>query len=204
MASPIFDDYSMRLAKGIADPVATAATNGTILTALSRDEYVNKAMMELIRKYWELVKGDIESFIDLFPELVGTDSITTDANGIYAITSTKIRDFFKIINATKSTTYIKTLPKHLFTVIKTSRFDDMAPDSDNPVVIEIDKSLYFFPAADFNAKAVSVYYLKMPLNPTDGTALTNAGTYDSPFYSIWGEEIVNTAIEIFRKDTQRG
>lgn len=205
MASPLFDSISMRLAKRISDPVASAATNGTILTAAARDEYINKAMMEIIRKYWELVKGDTQTFIEIFPELVKTATFNTTAGGTLVISTSTFKNFFKIINAIKGTTvYIKSLPKHLYTVVKTGRFDDVAPDSDNPVVFEIEGTLVFFPSADFNVQSVTAFFLTLPLDTSGGTLYNGHATVDSPFLPIWNEEIAQIAEELFRQDTQRG
>ena len=197
MALPKFDKISVELSQRIGDGVPTSASAGNKLTADERTALVNQALFLLFEQGWEASKGDIKSFIDLFPELVKTENITTDANGI-SVLATPILDFHTIISGLKSTTYIKPLPKHLYTIVKSSRFDDYTPNSANPVVFEISNTLSFFPSTDFNAQVVTIEYIRVPLVPTTGAFITLVGTTDSPFSDKWNSKIASIAEDQFR------
>ena len=202
MATPKFDLISVQTSQLIGDPVSAASSAGAILTANERTALVNRAMFKLFDEGWGISKGDIAEFLDLFPELLTSQAVTTDANGEYTINSTVMRDLFVVVSGLLSTTYIKTLPRHYFTIVKASKFDDFTPDSSNPVVFEISGKLSFFPSASFNAQSVTVYYIKVPLNPTDGSFLTQGGTYDSPFSDQWDSKIAEIALDIYRSEAQ--
>lgn len=203
MATPLFDDCSVRFSRKIGDAVASASTAGNILSANERTEYINQAANELFRKYWEAVAGNIERFIEIFPELHKTASVTTDIHGIVSLSASGTYDFFKIIDG-HSSQYIRFLDKALWLTVYGSENSLYVPSTDRFYGFELSGSLRFLPAASFNAQAVTIAYIKRPVDPTNGNALTQGGTYDLPFYSIWNEEIAEIAYQIWRTNQQEG
>lgn len=201
MATPRFDKISVELSQRIADSVASASTGGDTLTADQRTALVNEALFKLFDEGWNAVKGKIADFIELFPELLANDTITV-TSGVYTINSTKLRDLYAPVNGIWGTTYVKVLAKHLYPIVKTSKFDDYIPTAANPVMFEIANTLEFFPTASFASQSVIVYYIKLPLNPTDGSFLTQNGTYDSPFADKWNSKIAEIAEDIYRTIAQ--
>ena len=83
MATNLFDEIDIEISRRIGDPVATAATAGKKLTATERNAYTNKALLKYFNDHWAVLKGNIDLFIAMFPELIVNDQITTDVNGEY-------------------------------------------------------------------------------------------------------------------------
>lgn len=202
MAMEKFSRISVELSQRIADSVTNATDAGEALTADQRTALVNEAMFKLFEEGWTAVRGDIASFIELFPELVTTATITTAADGTFTIAS-PLLDLHTVISGLKSTTYIKTLPKHLYPIVKANKFDDYAPTASNPVMFDISGKLHFFPASEYNLQSVTIEYIKVPLLPTTGGFLIlTAGTVDSPFSDKWNSRIAALAEDIYRTIAQ--
>jgi hypothetical protein len=191
------------LSQRIADSVASASTDGDALTANQRTALVNEALFKLFDEGWNAVKGDIKTFIEMFPELQEDESITTNGSAEYTLGSeAKLRDFFAPVNALWGSVYIKVLPKHLYAIVKASRYDDYVPTITNPALIEISGKLNFFPTNGLDSEAVTLYYIKLPLNPATGDFLTQNGTYDSPFSDKWNSRIASLAEDLYRTIAQ--
>jgi len=200
--TPKLDKISVEFSNRIADPVASATTAGKILTVAERTSFVNKGLHALFNEGWNQVQGNKKEFIKLFPELLEDDTIQTANDGTYSISATKIRDFYCAISGLKLSTLITVLSKELFTIVKSGRYEDYVPTSADPVMFDIQNTLSFFPEADFHEQNVTVYYIKLPLNPTDGSFFTQGGTYDSPFADKWNSKIADLAEQIYKAETQ--
>ena len=206
MPSPKFDAIQIQFSRKIGDPVSTAATAGAFASVAVRNAYVNLALEEVFRKYWEGVMGNSEAFLEIFPELHKSIQKTTSAGGTYTLAATDTFDFFKIIDAYTVSTpkYIKFLKKHLRTVVITGVSSLYTPSTDHFIGFEIEGVLEFYPASSFNAQNVRINYIRKPVDPSSGAAFSNGGTNDIPFNSIWSEEIAETAYLIWKRNQQEG
>jgi hypothetical protein len=215
MATPKIDRLVTSFCKRINDPATfqtSVLQDGDILTANEVMEYINKAMFELFRKYWELVKGDKQKFIQIFPELVKTRYVdftfdTSEAlhRTIYTIANPNL-DYYCLVDAShQATKYIQVLPENLYNTVLTGKVPQYIPTETKPVIIAINKILNVFPRTINESGGLTAVLLNIvvqPLNPTDGSFLTQNGSYDSPYYDTWNDEIVNIAVEMFLQDTQ--
>jgi hypothetical protein len=202
MATAKFDRLSVSFAARIADPVASASTAGVILTANERTSYINRALHELFKKYWVMVQGDKEAFTKIFPELIKPRVVSITDTHQYAIASPNL-DYYTIIDAHAEGVYTRVLPGVLFNTVRTSKLIQYTPTAAKPAIIEMDKVLYVFPTNLITiGLSFTLNIIVQPLNPTDGSFLTQGGDYDSPFMDAWNEEIVNIATEMFLQDTQ--
>lgn len=205
MATPKLDKISVELSRRIADPVASAGTNGEVLTATDRTSYINKAMFKLINDYWIQFGGDVKRFAQMFPELIAFEEITLNANGQYDINaSSDIRDFFELVDAYNyaDVIYIAKVPNYLFNIVVTGDNPDYTADENEPLCINLEGVLYFFPSANYAGAIVRIIYLKLPVDPTNGNLLTQGGTYDIPFYDHWNSTIASIAEQLWRIDAQ--
>lgn len=203
MSTPNFDLISLELAQRINDSVVAANNDGTTLTADQRTSFVNKALHKLFNDMWIGVRGDKKKFLEIFPELSSDNLITTTSAGIYTVAS-PILDFFTIIDGLKSSgnIYIPAIDDYYWNVVKSGMNEDYTYTANEPAVIEHNRILNFFPASDYNAKAVTINYIKMPLDPLTGGFLTQGGATDSPYYPHWNSKIAEIAEELFRISAQ--
>lgn len=181
--------------------------DGSILTAAQAVSYVNRAMLQYIDDISKAVRNDTKLIIQLFPELVVTPTaITTNSSGQYSISSTSIRDFWMLIDATYSNsgtlTYIQRQPEHLYNTYLTGRLSNYSSTAASPNCFQLGSTLVFLPAATFNAVSVNVSYLKLPLNPTTGDFLTQNGTYDCPLYDLHNSNIAEIAEKLYLIESQ--
>lgn len=204
MATPNIDTMSVQLSARIADVVQSASDNGKSVSSVERMAILNSAMLKLFDELWMVSKGDIEAFIKICPELYVSDIVQTTIHGIYNVTTgNKLKDMFTPVSAlSESNEFIKQLPTHLYPIIKSDKYDDFGIDSNNPIFFNPSGLLVFFPTADFNTKNTTIFYIKVPLNPTTGAFLIQGGTYDSPFSSVWNGKIVDIAEDIYRTIAQ--
>ena len=203
MSTINFDRISIELAQRINDPVATAATDGNILTADLRTSFVNKALHKLFNDMWVAVQGDKKKFVEIFPEMTADNLIITDSNGLFTVAS-PILNFFTIIDGLKVTgnIYIPAIDDYFWNIVKSGANEDYVYTAAEPAVIEHNRILYFFPASDYASKSIAINYIKMPLDPATGAFLTQGGTTDSPFYPHWNSRIAEIAEELFRISAQ--
>lgn len=202
MPSPKFDTLNISFSKIIGDVVAAAGTSGSILSDDERDGYINRALNELFRKYWEGVQGDHKRFIEVFPELFKSQDITTTAGGTYALAAANTYDFFKAVDGILSSSLVKFLDKSLFAVVKTNSNQMYLASTTNLLAFEIQGTITFLPAASFNAQTVTLNFIRRPVDPSTGSGFTNGGTNDHPFNAVWHEEILKIALQLFLIDTQ--
>jgi len=201
MATPKFDRISVEFAQRISDPVTTAATAGNVLTADQRTSYVNKALHKLVNDVKTGLQGNLERFADIFPELVDNRVITLTAGSIYVLANPNL-DFLGLIALTFTTNSVpaEILPASRYGVVAGAKIPQMAGTAAKPIIIELNKTLYAFPAASFVSAGATITIIKQPLNPTDGSFLTQGGTYDSPFYDTWNSKIAEIAEQLWRID----
>jgi len=188
---------SLSLAQRIADAVATTTTDGSILTALARISYLNRAMFKIINDIWQQLSGDKDKFAAMFPELVSTPQVLALSSGVYTIAS-PLLDFFVLHQAYTATTVIRVYPPKYYENLMIGNLPQISADANNPAVVQLGTSLNFFPTAT----VPSIIYLRQPLDPTTGAYLSQNGNYDSPFLEHWNDFIVSTAQQLFELDAQ--
>ena len=203
MALAKFDSLSIQFSKKIGDTVATSSAAGTILTVAERETYINLALNEVFRKYWAGVQGDSDKFLEIFPELFRSVQATV-TTGVYTLAAATTYDFFKMIDAYTTSTpkYIKFLKKSLRTVVIAETNTLYVPSATNLIGFEVEGTLEFYPVASFPSTSVELNYIRKPVDPANGLAYTYSSTTDIPFNAIWSEEIAETALQIWRQNTQ--
>ena len=200
--TPNFDLISVELSRRVGHPVASANADADSLTASERTSYVNKALHKLFNDTWIAVKGNVTAFTSIFPELIAISSAITLTGGNYTIANPYL-DFAKLIGCKLSTDkYVKVMPLEYWSTIETADNYQLNASiaADKPAVIQMNNILYFYPKNSLFTPILQ--YIKLPLNPTDGSFLTQGGTYDSPFLPHWNSKIASIAEELFLKDAQ--
>ena len=208
MATPHLNNIIDNFCDRIGDPSTYSGTvlqPGKILTSAAQIvSFVNRAMFEHIRRYWVAVKGDVKLFAEILPELVKPiNPVLLDAASSYVIANPNL-DFMKVFGALykdNNNAYIRVAPKEEYLALKSGFNTRIGATESEPVLVEINKVLYLFPVT-MAAKHIEVIYIKQPLNPTDGSFLVQNGSYDSPFYDTWDDEIAGIAEVIYRKSAQ--
>jgi hypothetical protein len=207
MPSPRFDALNVYFSKKIGDPVASAATTTPTsgLTDDERDVYLNRAMMKLFNMKWNEVLGDVEKFIQLFPELYIPMPLTANSGGVVApgLPSGYLNYKRPVEGYLPSGTRIKFVENILYPTVRNSKHKHYLPSTTNLFGFEIGGNFEFFPKAPFNSQTFTIMIIKLPLQST-GAVFTNGGAEDIPFYPDWDELIVETALQIWREDNQGG
>jgi hypothetical protein len=214
MATPRIDRIVTAFCDRIGDPAtfSTGALQGgnVITTAAAIMSYINRAMLELFRSRWEAVRGDKQKFIEIFPELLKVRTVnftysSPPANTSYVIANPNL-DYLTIVDATYGSTYYFTVfPATEYNTIRFGRHEHRTPTESNPGIIDSQRTLYMFPTGINSAgglTGVNISIIVLPLDPTTGGLLAQNGSYDSPYYDHWNDEIVRIAEELYQKDRQ--
>lgn len=213
MPTPKINLISLYFARRIKDSKNSSGVeftlgteDGLTLSALQRMIYINEAMFALVGTMWKYAinvdqQRNKEIFAKIFPELVRVRTITTTAGGQYVIANPNL-DYFELLEAVADSKYCEIAPKHLYSAIVSGPAQYRGTAA-FPKAIEIEKTITFQPVASFNAKSCSLTILVEPVDPTTGGYFTQGGTYDSPFFDHWNDEIVKIATDIFLNDSQR-
>jgi hypothetical protein len=212
MATAKIDKILTSFLSRIGDPATFSGSvlqDGNILTASEAMEYVNKALHELFRKYWELTQGDKKKFAEIFPELFKRRVVivnNTDGKTKYAVANPNL-DYFALLDAiTNTVAYIQVLPATLYHTVLSENHPYYVPTLSRPAIIDVDKTLFVFPkdyVGSGLSTSITISIIVLPLDPTTGAFLAQNGSYDSPYYDHWNEEIVNIATEMYKQDLQR-
>lgn len=200
MATPKIDRMSVEFSKRIHDPVAAAATNGGNISADERTLFLNMAMMDLFNRIWLQVKGDIQEFAQILPELIKSRSITLTTSK-YTIANPNL-DYRALAEATvtSSNLYCTIRQASQKSLVESGRIPQMAGSATTPVAIEAGGVIYFYPAASFASESAVINIVTIPKDPTTGAFLAQGGSYDSPYFEDWENRIVEIAVELFDKD----
>ena len=202
MATTNFDRISIEVSRRIGDPVGAVGTNGKKLTADERNAYVNKALLKYYNDYWLTVKGDEDVFLSIFPELIVSTNVATDASGIYTLASPHLH-LGKLIDAygTTENKDVKVLPNHLYLIVKHGLNEMYKPSTTNYFAFFIGKTVQFLPSAQFNAKNADLIYIRQPIQ-SDGNFIVHTTGEDSPFYPHHNSAIAAIGEELIRIDFQ--
>ena len=206
MATPNFDSISVIVSRLAGDPVVSASTAGTFMTAAERNAYVNKALNQFFAQMWRELNFDFKAMVRAFPELGKiTSGATTTAAGIYDIAaSASYQDYFKLIDSYKTSgnNHIRVMPKELYITALLGTNELYTPSSTNMMVFELADGLHFLPTASFVSAGITLHYIQAPLDPTSGNFITQGGSYDSPFYTHWDAVIADIAANMIKMDRQ--
>lgn len=204
MATPKFNRVALQFMQRINDPTTEAGSPlvivaGKQLTSVAKIEtFVNRAMMELFNQLWTAVQGDRKLFSQLLPELIKQDSFTTDASGLYTISSTKLRSMYVPLDLRIGSTPIDLVPPEAVEYIETSD-NALAPSTTNFYCLHKGTILKFYPAASFNAQVVNIGFIQLPVSDTDGSLLVSGGSVDIPFSDQWENQIASIAADLYFK-----
>ncbi|OIO19440.1 MAG: hypothetical protein AUJ54_06630 [Ignavibacteria bacterium CG1_02_37_35] len=201
MATPKFDRISVEFSRRINDPVAAADNAGKVLSADERTAYVNKALFKYQHDIWMQLGGDVKKFIQVFPELVVIRTVLIGASARYTIANPNL-DFFALVSGKLATSgkYVNAAPKEKYQIFTSGFNPTFAPSTDYPQMVELSGTIYMFPTSIVSTN-LEIAFISLPVNPTDGAFLTQAGAYDSPFYDLHNSAIVDIAEELYRIDT---
>lgn len=213
MATPKFDAISIEFSKMIGDPVILADSDGKILTANRRNTIVNKALFKLFNKYWSKLSDDINSFAEIFPELIKireTD-VSMSSSGISYI---DIQQDVKNYKAIKSgfieidEIYLTRGKSSEYHIYRSKKHSSYIRSKDDAVLVDIPGSpgiAAIFPENLFNeikTSRIQIEYVITPLTRAEGIPIIQGGNYDSPYNYTWLPEICEIAYELFRIDAQ--
>jgi len=206
MATKKLDTLCTEFIKRIPDqlresftPGIGALPNGYLLPATTILDYVNRALYQLFNNFWKSSGGDLQTFMRIFPELIQFTSAVTLGSGNYDIAS-PYKNFYKIVGAvTEAGKYIKVKNEDLFTVYLAQEYGNIAPTQDDPAVIQVNQRLAFFPQN--LTGTIRFHYIARPVSPLTGNALEQNGSYDSPFFESWHNDIVDIAYMKYLQET---
>ncbi len=215
MNNPRLEKISIELAKRINDAFTSAGadvagnTDGIVLTAVQRMSYINKAMFKLVNDVWQKAnerdyKHAKEIFAALFPELIVYREVSTTATSKYVIATPNL-DYFQLMEAVVNSIQAEFMPSHLYQTVKSGRTPQIRGSSSIPMVVEIEKTIYFLPDnAAFQSKTATLTFLRQPLDKTTGNFLSmdSATTEDSPFLDQWNTVLASLAEQLYRYDAK--
>lgn len=209
--TPKLDQIAIEFVKRIPDQFQSVVVPGTDalpdaynMSAVSIIDYVNRALGQLFNNFWQSSGGDIKTFTRIFPELIKLSGTVVLSSGEYIIAS-PYKDFYKIIGAVKSADnnkYIKPKDDDLYTIYLSQEYEAYKPTEDDPAIIQVGQTLAVFPQT-IVSNQIKFHYIRRPVDPTTGNALTQNGDYDSPFYPEWNNAIVDLAYLMYLKETNQ-
>ncbi len=213
MATPKFDKLCIDFVKRIPDQLTNATftpgsgplPNSYLLSSATIIDYINRAIQTFFNLSWQKVEGKASAFVNLFPEMQRTSNQETFTNGEFNI-ATPYLDFYKIIggftvvmiNSEEIKTPIKPKAENLYLQYLSGKYKSYRATQRDPAIIQLENKLVVFPKQN---TSVIFHYIKFPLDPTTGAALTQNGNYDNPFAEQWDKEIVNIAYTIWLEET---
>jgi len=204
--TPKFDKLCIEFVKRLPDqlediafiPGTGALPRAYNMSAESIIDYINRALQSFFNLNWTAVKGDVQAFINLFPELQKVSNVETLTNDEFIIDNPYL-DFFRIIAATTTEgILIKPKAESLYLHYKTGKYKNYRATLTDPVIIQIPEKLVLFPSgiAEF-----IFHYIKLPLDPETGEVLEQNGDYDSPYSEQWHKSIVDLAYNMYLEET---
>jgi hypothetical protein len=209
MPTPKLDKLCIEFVKRIPDqlePQDPPFTPGSgplprsfLLSADVIIDYVNRALQRLFNTHWTALNGNIQAFINLFPELQVISEEEDLVSGEFVIADPYL-DFFKIIGAfTNEDVYIKPKDESLYTHFKAAKYRSyQATDTDPAVIVVQDKMAVFPPDV---ATKFTFHYIKYPLDPETGQVFIQDGDYDIPYTEQWHKAIVDVAYAMYLEET---
>ena len=177
------------------------------MTAVEYINYVNNAMMKLFNDKWGEVKGDKQSFVNMFPELVETkapafvkEDVSVPRYSYVSLTNTALplANLYSVLYANYTTTFIENASPDMLFALEMGTVSLASITS--PLIVQGRGNLYIFPALS-SSLAVTVNYIKLP-KKADGNFITQNGDTDSPFDDSWNTVIADIATQMFIAESQ--
>lgn len=209
MPTPKFDKLCIEFVKRIPDqledntfvPGSGELPRSFLLSAEVIIDYINRSLQGFFNFHWTALQGNIQAFINLFPELQNLSDEEALASGVFIIADPYL-DFFKIIGAfTNQNIFIKPKPEYLYTQFVAGKYRSYQATENDPAIINVENKLAVFPTDV--ATAFTFHYIRFPLDPTTGEVLIQNGDYDSPFSEQWHTAIVDFAYNLYLKETEQ-
>lgn len=170
---------------------------GNILPKERIVDLINRALLRLFNQYWTALS--LKDFQTKFPELVRISSDCPIASGSYTIDNPH-KDFVRILGALKKTgsVFVKVWDESKYTLVQSGKYEEYAYSAARPAAMQQEGKILYFGETP---TTIIMQYIKQPVNPETGGALTQNGTYDSPFLDHWTGKITDIAEEIFLIET---
>ena len=208
--TPKFTRICLGFMKRINDEVSVDVNGllvgGNIIqTKAAIESLANKGMLEFFRHYWSNIsKGNADILAALMPEMVVYSpdrQVISLAASKYSIASPFL-DFYYLMGAEVNSIDASIQPPGLLSTIKSgSAVDQVKGDLNNPVVVPTGRVIRAFPEASFPTSALTLTFIKQPVEPTTGALLTQGnGASDSPFADFWENEIIGFCEQAFLND----
>jgi len=210
MATPKIDRIAIEFIQRIGGTFDSAFTpgSGTMPASDLIDDantimtFINKAMFKLFNDVWMSANGDVEVFTRIFPELIQRDSVTFTSSE-YTIVNPSMH-IFKLINGYNTAgVYFKSWSPVKYAVAKTGYETQYVGTDAKPALMHMSDVGKIFLFSDNNITPITLVYIKFPLNKTDGSFLTQNGSYDSPFYDQWNTRIAEIAEAMYSQAVAR-
>ena len=205
MPTPKFNAIALQFMEIINDHTTVAGSPevvvaGKILNTVAKIEtFVNRGLLQLFTEVLLQSNGDPETIGRILPELIKPMTPTTTAGGIYTL-ATPYLNYFNPAGSplrTVDSKVIRQIDNSLVNEVLSGMIEEYTPSADSLFFYENGGIFTFLPLTEFNAKALSLYYVAKPVNQTTGLAFTSGGTYDSPFQEHWTMKIAELAADIY-------
>ena len=147
-----FNDLSVQHSRNIGDTVASGSTDGNLFTSAQRANHLNRAI-----KRWLLVHTSLKNYNALLSFITNVTS-TTSSGGAYTLSAV-----LGIISVLCDSKFIKRGNEIFFSQYQsaiTNGNSFLAPTATEPVYIYNAGAINLYPAASFNAKSITVHYVK--------------------------------------------
>lgn len=198
MSSPNYDQLHVDHSKRIGDPVAAAATNGSVYSSVLRDIHLNEACRRLMVKYLnkylaEEKAGQLASW-DFFRSLANQEAKTLTAN-VYALDSWTggVFHIIGVKNATKGISVFK-MPEGMNYLGDTSDNDYFVADAKDQYWTTDGGNFRLIDGSATTADSINLRYIKA------WTAMTATFASDIPIPSSYFSLILDLAYAIAKSE----
>lgn len=208
MATPKYAQIAHAFMNSIGDPIVTngdglITTPGKVLqTKEIIESFINRAIYKLFITSWGEAKADKDTFLKAFPELMVpvSKSIAILPDGTHSIATPNL-DLFEVVSASASGKYVTILDQAYFALVKSKTNAHLTGTDEHPILIKRGNTLYLFKDVVANPYSITIDYIRLPLNGTDGSQLVSGGAVDSPFGYQWTVTIAEIAKGLFLQET---
>ncbi len=198
MPAPKMQYLNTKLSEFLNDKVTSYNSDGTIYSAVKRDEYLNRAMNFLFRTTWNycntLPTYAHNLFSKLMPDFIKRISkTTTSTQPAKFVLDNQTLDLFQIISIYRNSDkkILTPIPVEKSLIAESGSNSIYQFTIDNPAFFIIGNEIYFLPNSLTNMP-FTMLYIKSPVQD-DGNIYSSWGTYDIPFKPDFYIHILNTA-----------
>jgi hypothetical protein len=205
MATPRFNKVALLFMEMINDPtsesVGVVLGGKQLLTTAKIEGFVNRAMLKFFSDTLLQTQGNLESYGKVFPELIKVMTPITSAGGLYTLAANYL-DYFNVVGSglrTPDSKIIRFIDESLTNELLAGTIEEFTPAADNLFFYENAGSFTFLPASEFNAIALSIFYLAKPVDFATGNPFTSGGTNDIQYKDHWVTQIAEIAKELYEQ-----